>query len=67
MLLSDLIKSLIDIATDVGECEVVINAKDSSSFYPEALLHYLPFENRPLLRLEGIDKEDFDRIKGSEE
>lgn len=65
MLLSDLIKSLTDIAIDCGECEVVINIKDSSKSYTEAILHYLPFE-QPILRLEGIDAEDYKKIKESD-
>lgn len=53
MLLSDFIKSLVDVATDYGECEVYLTTEKETKMYDAALVHYLAF-NRPVLRIEGI-------------
>lgn len=63
MKLSDLIKTLVEIATDVGECEVFLTTENEHRMYDTVLLHHIPFENTSVLRMEGIidngeDKEE---------
>ena len=54
MLLSDFIKELVNIATDVGECEVYVTTERETQMYNTVLLHYLPFKDKNVLRIEGI-------------
>lgn len=60
MLLSDLIKQLVDIATDVGECDVWITTENETEMYDCALVHYLPFDEGPVLRLEGLSHNTYE-------
>ena len=45
MKLTDLIKSLIDVLNETGECEVYITTKTETKMYDAALLHFIP-ENK---------------------
>lgn len=57
MLLSDLIKALIDIAVDRGDAKVYVGTEDGTEMYNTVLLHYLPLEE-PVLRIEAIADPD---------
>lgn len=57
MLLSDLIKALIDIAVDYGNAKVYIGTENGTEMYNTVLLHYLPLEE-PVLRMEAIADPD---------
>lgn len=57
MLLSDLIKALIDIAVDYGDAKVYIGTENGIEMYNTVLLHYLPLEE-PILRMEAIENPD---------
>ena len=58
MLLSTLIKSLVDVATEVGECEVYLTSQNDYKTHRTALFHYLPLSNDNVLRIEGITEDD---------
>lgn len=63
MLLSDLIKSLVEIATDVGECDVYITTKNETQMYDNVLLHYFVLGEDNVLRMEGINEDDYEEMK----
>lgn len=66
LLLSDLIKSLVDVAIEYGECEVYITTQNENQMYDNVLLHGLPFKSGNVLRLEGIDAETYDELEAEE-
>lgn len=60
MKLSDLIKALVDIATDYGECDTYFTTENETQLYNTVLIHPMPSRTTDtvFLKLEGITDTD---------
>lgn len=60
MKLTDLIKQLVQITAEVGDCNVFITTKKDANVYDTVLLDYTQYEDIPILRILGCEDTDFE-------
>lgn len=61
MRLTDLIKALIDVLDETGDCDAYITTQNETKMYNTVLIHYVEpnqFLENPILRLEGVEENE---------